>query len=139
MSGLGDKWAEWRPSKAALFWSCAGCIVATMIVGFTWGGWTTGGSAREMADDAASAAREQLAAAVCVERFMGSPDAGTQLAALKDLSSYRRSSFIRDGSWAVMPGKDSAGYDVANECADQLAALEVPASTAAAAETTAVQ
>jgi hypothetical protein len=111
-----------------------------MIVGFTWGGWTTAGTAREMAEDAASGARQHLAAAICVDRFMAAPDAGTQLAALKDLSSYRRSSFIRDGSWAVMPGKDSAGYDAASECADKLAALDVPTSTeAAAAETSAVK
>jgi len=110
-----------------------------MIVGFTWGGWTTGGSAREMAKDAAAGARDQLASAVCVERFMGAPDAGAQLAALKDLSSYRRSSFVRDGSWAVMPGKDNANSNAASDCAATLATLEVPASAEAAPATTAAQ
>ena len=139
MSRIGDRWAGWQPTKATLFWSCAASVVATMIIGFSWGGWTTGGSAREMADDAAASARHQLAAAICVDRFMRAPDAGIQLTALKDLSSYRQSSFIRDGVWAVMPDKKDAAYEVANQCAASLAALKPPATAEAAAPTVVAQ
>jgi hypothetical protein len=139
MSGLSNRWAGWQPTKATLFWSCAASVVATMIIGFTWGGWTTGGSAREMADDAAAGARHQLAAAICVDRFMKAPDVGVQLTALQDLSSYRQSSFIRDGSWALMPDKKDVAYEAANQCAAALAALKPVPTTEAAVPATVAQ
>ena len=75
-----------------LFWSCAGSVVLATVVGFSWGGWTTGGSAQEMADKAAA----EGAAVVCVERFMAAPDAGIQLTALQEItSSMRRASSSR--------------------------------------------
>ena len=138
MSRIGQGWAAWQPTKAMLVWSCLGSVVATMVVGFTWGNWSTGGSAREMAADAATASRQELAAAICTERFMASPDAGAQLTALHELSSYRQSSFIREGTWAVMPDGGSPDYQVASQCAATLATHEVPASTAAAVSPTTV-
>ena len=63
---LSQRFEDYHPSKTVLFWSCAGCIVATMIVGFTWAGWVTGGSAKEMVTDAADQARAEVAAAICV-------------------------------------------------------------------------
>ena len=48
----------YRATKATLFWSCAACIVATVVVGFTWGGWVTGGTARSMAQNAAESAHD---------------------------------------------------------------------------------
>ena len=47
---LSQRFQQYRPSKTALFWSCGGCVVLATIVGFSWGGWTTGGTAREMAE-----------------------------------------------------------------------------------------
>jgi hypothetical protein len=57
-----------------------------MIVGFTWGGWVTGGSAGDMAEDALEQGRAQVAAVVCVEEFMAAADARPQIASLKSLS-----------------------------------------------------
>jgi membrane protease subunit HflC len=54
------------------------------VVGFSLGGWVIGGSAREMAEDSAAQARQELAAVVCVDRFMAAPDAGVQLTALQE-------------------------------------------------------
>ena len=45
---------QYKASKTALFWACAGSVVVATVVGFTWGGWTTGGSAQDMADKAAA-------------------------------------------------------------------------------------
>ena len=78
---LGRRWEEYRPSKAIWFWSCTACIVATVVVGFAWGVWVTGGTATRMATDAAEAGRAQLAAATCVVRFDQGPNATAQLAA----------------------------------------------------------
>ena len=65
MPSISEKFRDFRASKAVLFWSCAGCIIATMVVGFTWGGWVTGGSAQERADEAAEQAVAELAADIC--------------------------------------------------------------------------
>ena len=49
---LGRRWEAYRPTKGVWFWSSAGCIVATIVVGFVWGGWVMGGTATRMASDA---------------------------------------------------------------------------------------
>jgi hypothetical protein len=132
---MSQRFADYRPSKTVLFWSCAGCVVATMILGFTWGGWVTGGTAGELAEDAATQARAQVAATVCVEKFMATDDAHPQLASLKEIrSSWQREDFVEEGGWATVAGKD---YDDAAElCAERLIDMEPPpAQEAAASET----
>jgi len=56
MANIGSRLESYRPSKAVWLWSCAACVVATIMVGFTWGGWVTGGTATRMASDAADGA-----------------------------------------------------------------------------------
>src|SRR5918993_1895083 len=51
---LGQRWAGYKATKATLFWSCAASVVATVVVGFAWGGWVTGGTAGSMAAAAAA-------------------------------------------------------------------------------------
>jgi hypothetical protein len=127
----GQRFQDYRPSKTALFWSCAGCIVATMIVGFTWGGWVTGGSAKEMAEDAAEQGRAEVAAAICVERFMAATDARPQLASLKETtSSWQQEDFIEDGGWAVVADQEYG--DAAELCAEKLIEMEAPPTQEAA-------
>ena len=46
---LSQRFQQYRASKAVLFWACAGSVAVATIVGFSWGGWVTGSSAREMA------------------------------------------------------------------------------------------
>jgi len=126
-TSMNQRFQEYRPSKTALFWSCAGCVVATIIVGFTWGGWVTGGSAGDMAEDALEQGRAQVAAAVCVEEFMAAADARPQLASLKETrSSWQQRSFIEDGGWAVIADQQ---YDGAAElCSEKLTAMDAPAA-----------
>ena len=139
--GLSQRFQDYQASKTVLFWSSAGCVVLATIVGFSWGGWTTGGTAREMAEDSAAQARQELAAVVCVDRFMAAPDADVQLAGLQEMtSSYERGKFVRDGGWAIIvpassPGDRKASADdrkAAGLCADELAKREIPASEKAA-------
>jgi pimeloyl-ACP methyl ester carboxylesterase len=100
---------QYQASKTVLFWACAGSVIVAVVVGFSWGGWVTGGSAAKMADKAAAQARQELAAVVCVDRFMAAPDAGVQLSALQKITnSYQRSQFVQDGGWAIMPVSSSA-------------------------------
>lgn len=99
-------------------------VVATAIVGFNWGGWVTGGTARKMADDAAQNARTQIVASLCVDKFASGPDAEAQFAKLKKESSWKQGDFITAGGWATIPGvsKDIGG--VANACAEDLVAMD---------------
>src|SRR3954462_9776009 len=119
----GQRWAAYRPTKGLLFWAAAAGAVATIVVGFAWGGWVTGGRAKRMAEAAAATARDTLVAAVCVDRFQAGGDAQAQLAALKLLQSYDRGSFIEKGGWATMPDKAKPPSAATRLCSDQLVAL----------------
>jgi dienelactone hydrolase len=129
---LSQKWSDFRATKAQLFWTGVGCAVATMVVGFTWGGWTTGGSAQLAAAQAGTTARQELAAAICVERFNAGGDATAQLAALREMSSWERGKFIAGGGWVAMPEMMGKTDAAATSCAAQLVAAPAPqaASTA---------
>ena len=127
---LRQRWDELQPSKTMLVWACVGSIAATLIVGFTWGGWVTGGTARGMAGTAGDEARGELASVICVENFRAAPDAAAQLVALKGLSgSYQQRQFVEKGGWAVMPGKESPDRRAVDLCTRVLAAWE-PGETA---------
>ena len=41
---VGQRWSEAQPTKTVA-WCCVASAVLTMIVGFSWGGWVTGGTA----------------------------------------------------------------------------------------------
>lgn len=127
MSGnetLSRRWEEYRPSKALWLWSAAGAAFATMILGFTVFGWTTGGSAARMAEQAADKARAELVAQVCVEKFAAEADAAAKLAALKEASSWERDDFIKDGGWATLIGMTDSVNGAADACAEKLVAME---------------
>ena len=128
---------QYRASKTVLFWACAGSAVLTLAVGFFWGGWVTGGTARDMAAQSAAEARQELVAAVCVDRFMTAPDVHAKLSALQGLErSYQRGKFVEDGGWAVMPVSSSAAEtlpvtsrdqrEAAGLCAEALAKQAIP-------------
>ena len=136
---LSQRFRDYQASKTMLFWACAGSVIAATVVGFSWGGWVTGGSAREMAADLAAQARQELAAVVCADRFMAAPDVGVQLTALQEIeSSYAQTKFVQDGGWAtIVPASSTADRQAkaaasaddrktAGLCAAELAKREVP-------------
>jgi hypothetical protein len=125
MTGIANihkRWESFQASKTQLFWACAACVVATIAVGFIWGGWVTGGTANTMAAQAATEARAELAASVCVERFAKGPDATAQLAALKSSDSWKRDTFIESGGWATLAGMEKPVSGAASLCVKQLMA-----------------
>ena len=115
-----ETWRDYRPSKAVWFWSCLGCVVATMITGFAWGGWVTQGKAAMMSAQAAQQAKAELAATYCVSRFDAAPDASVRLAALKAAESWDRGGLIDKGGWLKMPGVPQDIYGAADLCASKL-------------------
>jgi hypothetical protein len=134
-SGYGQRWNDYRPSKRTWFWSCVGCVVATIAVGFFWGGWVTAGEAASMGARAADRARTDLAASVCVSRFVAAPDAATQLAALRKTDPWARDDVLRKGGWTNVPGFQNRDQEalsdssVADICAQRLMTATLPSST----------
>lgn len=111
-------------TKPAL-WGMAGGAIAAAIVGFTWGGWVTGGRAEADATRQANAAVIAALAPVCVERFQRGPDVQANLAALKKVDSWSQGDFIEKGGWATTPG--SKASDQLSAVAKACASLLVPA------------
>ena len=112
-----------KPETAAMvkhgIWGLVIGAIITMIVGFAWGGWITGGSSRRMSEEALLATRS----AICVAQFMKQPNAQEKLKELKEISSWERATFIEKGSWDKMPGQEKADYNVSRACADGLELL----------------
>jgi hypothetical protein len=142
---FGQRWNDLQPTKAILVWSCVGSVAAALVVGFVWGGWVTGGTARSMAEAAGDEGRYEFASVICVEKFLAAPDARAQLVELKDITSaFRQRQFIEEGGWAVMPNREAAARRSADLCAKLLAALDPddlipPADDAIAEDATVVQ
>jgi|GEM_PF-1710872 len=105
-SSFAQRWQEYRPTKAVWLWSCVAAAILTLIAGFTWGGWVTGGTASSMAARAAEDAREQLVASICVNRFVNSPNAAATFAKLKEARSWERDDIIEEGGWITIEALD---------------------------------
>ena len=112
--------AETRPA----LWGMAGGAIAAMIVGFTWGGWVTGGRAESDSLQRTNAAVVAALAPVCVERFQNATGAAATLAELKKADSWSRGDVVEKGGWASAPG--AKPHDqvsaIARACAELLAA-----------------
>lgn len=109
-------------TKPALNGVAIGAI-ATIIIGFTWGGWVTGGSALSMKETAAREAGAKVIADLCVTKFAAAPDAKAKWAELKEESSWKRSDFIEKGGWATIAGVEAVKGG-AEACASQLIAMD---------------
>ncbi len=110
---------EWL--KPGLTGAAAGAA-ALAIVGFTWGGWMTGGTAKAMAS---SQARMEVVAAlvpICLEQSKQDPAATETLAKIKSATKYKRSQMVMNSGWATMPGSGDPSRGVATACLEKLAA-----------------
>lgn len=119
-ASIAQRWRAAQPSKTLLGWSCVATVIGTIVVGFVWGGWVTGGSARAMAESAADHARSELVATICVDRFEAAPDATVKLEALRGTQGWNRRDFIQKGGWTAMPDKAKPGDQAATLCAEKL-------------------
>ena len=95
--------------------------LATMVIGFCWGGWTLESTASQMAEDRASAAVVAVLAPVCVERFQRQDDAAAKLIELKKIVAWNQASFLAAQGWATMPGSGAPKtLAVARACVELL-------------------
>lgn len=117
---FGQRWAEARPTKTTAFWAWLGSIVLTMIIGFTWGGWVTGGTAETMATKMANDAVVQRLAPICVVQFNQDAEKDQKLTEFQEISSYQRAAFVEKQGWATMVDEEKPDRKVADACAKLL-------------------
>ena len=105
-------------------WGLVVSAVLTMIIGFAFGGWVTGGTAQEMAGEMAEQAVVDRLAPICVVQFNQDPEKDRKLKELKEKSSWDRKDYVKEQGWATMPGEKEPDSNVADECARRLVELE---------------
>jgi hypothetical protein len=111
-------------SLTRLLQGAAAGAVATLVIGFNWGGWVTGGTAKEMMQKSVSSALVSALSPICVDKFQRSADAAANLIELKKVNSWQQGSFIEKGGWATMPGGEAANSAVAESCAATLGGVD---------------
>ena len=95
--------------------------VASMVIGFSWGGWMTGSTANRLAAEQADTAVVAALTPVCVEKFLQNSDAQANLAVIKKIPSYwDQGEYVPKGGWATQPGATSTDYHLARACAEKL-------------------
>ena len=113
---------EWL--KPGIYGALIGAVFVG-VVGFSWGGWMTGGSANKMAS---AMAHDNVIAAllpVCVDMSRTDTDRVAKLATIREASTYRLRDAVMAAGWATIPGSETPNRDLAQAC---VAALEVDAS-----------
>jgi hypothetical protein len=103
-----------------LFWSWIAAAAVTMIVGFSWGGWVTGGTARQRAEASAQEAVVTRLAPICVDQSGRDPARAMKLVALRAENAWQRGEYIGQQGWATMPGEQEPDRRVAEVCATLL-------------------
>ena len=112
------------PQTKPAIWGVIGGAALCAIVGFGWGGWVTGATARKEAAVSAHEARVAALAPICAQRFRSQSDAAGKLAALAKANSWDRADVVIKSGFAVMPGSKEANSDVAGACAQLLTKTE---------------
>ena len=113
---------EWL--KPGIYGAVVGAVFIG-FVGFSWGGWVTGGGADKMAN---SMAHDNVIAAllpVCLDMSQTDTDRVAKLATIREAATYKRRDAVMDAGWATMPGSEVPNRDLAQACT---AALELDAS-----------
>jgi hypothetical protein len=86
--------------------------VASMMIGFIWGGWVTAGTARSMTAMAETSGRMSVLVPICVAQFTAADGA---VAKFKAAGSYSRDSII--GEYVKTVAATSMDYSLARACA----------------------
>lgn len=110
---------EWL--RPGLYGAATGAIILA-VIGFTWGGWVTGGTAN---DRAMAMAHDKVVAAmvpVCLDMARSDPARTDKLTTIRAAATHQRRDAVMAAGWATMPGTDAPDRDIALAC---LAALEI--------------
>ena len=113
-----------EPLKRLLQGAVAGAI-ATIFVGFNWGGWSLGSTADKMAKEQSELAVVAALAPVCADKFRALPDVAAKTVALSKVESWNcAEEFPKE--FVTLPGETSPNSALVRACY----ALLVPKSAA---------
>ena len=118
-------------SRTRLLQGAAIGAVATMVIGFYWGGWKLGSTAEDMASRRVSLALVEVYAPICVERFQQQANLEGKWLEFTKIDSWRRDDYIKQTGFATPPGSTSPHARIADACAEALGkivALQKPAA-----------
>jgi len=108
-------------SRTRLLQGIAIGAIASMVIGFSWGGWMTARTAVKLADEQANTAVVAALTPFCVEKFLQNSDAKANLALLQKISStWEQGDYLQKGGWATRPGAPAPDYQLARACAEKL-------------------
>lgn len=110
---------EWL--MPSLYGAACGAV-ALAVIGFSWGGWVTGGTARTMAAHQSKAEVVTALSLICVDQSKRDPQLAERVAAIKTASSWNRGDLVLKNGWATIPGTAEGVSQVAKDCADKIAA-----------------
>jgi hypothetical protein len=106
--------------KPSIMGAIAGGI-ATMILGFNFGGWYLGSTAETLADKQSKAAVITALVPICVDRSQTDPDSMAKLQAFKATkTSYEQRDYVMKAGWATMPATEAPNQALATACAEVL-------------------
>ena len=113
--------SETKAAVRPALWGAVAGAIALAIVGFSWGGWVTGGAAETLARNSAATAVVAALTPICVEKFQQAADASENLVAMKKTTyAWDQSKFVEKSGWATMPGSTAPNSAVAKACAESL-------------------
>jgi hypothetical protein len=106
--------------KPGVYGALVGAVLVG-IVGFTWGGWVTGGTSNERA---LAMSRGDVVAAmvpVCLDLARADPERNAKLDTIRAASTYQRRDALMAAGWATVPGAEGPDRDIAQACLTALA------------------
>jgi len=98
--------------------------IATMVIGFSQGGWYSTKSAEKLATEKSAVAVVSALVPICVAQSKLDPDGTakiTQMAAM--VTGYEQRDYVMKAGWATTSIIDGPNRDVASACADVLVKL----------------
>jgi hypothetical protein len=101
--------------KPALIGAGGGAI-ALAIIGFNWGGWVTGSSAKDMSRKDVAVAVAAALTPYCIQNSAADPGGAVILAEIKAASTYNRKGIVEKAGWATPLGADKPSGDLAQAC-----------------------
>ena len=100
--------------KRLLQGAAAGAI-ATIFVGFNWGGWSLSSTADKMAKERSDLAVVVALAPVCADKFRAQPDAAAKTVALSKVDSWKRADeFPKE--FVTLPGETYPNSALVDAC-----------------------
>jgi hypothetical protein len=89
--------------------------IATIFIGFYWGGWSLGSTADKMATDQSKLAVVAALAPVCADKFRAQPDAAAKTIAISKVDAWNRTKdFPKE--FVTLPGETYPSSALADAC-----------------------